>query len=80
MNLVGSEVENPERNFPRVLVGATSFVIVIFLLFTGVCFYTLPFQSIASSQHVASDVFASFAGHHAALWITLIMAISARER
>ena len=77
LNLVGSEVENPERNFPRVLVGATSFVIVIFLLFTGVCFYTLPFQSIASSQHVASDVFASFAGHHAALWITLIMAISA---
>jgi basic amino acid/polyamine antiporter, APA family len=77
LNLVGSEVENPERNFPRVLVGATSFVIVIFLLFTGVCFYTLPFNSIASSQHVASDVFGSFAGHHAALWITLIMAISA---
>jgi len=77
LNLVGSEVENPERNFPRVLVGATTFVIVTFLLFTAVCFYALPFNAIASSQHVASDVFASFAGHHAALWITLIMAISA---
>jgi APA family basic amino acid/polyamine antiporter len=77
LNLVGSEVENPERNFPRVLVGATIFVIVTFLLFTAVCFYALPFNAIASSQHVASDVFASFAGHHAALWITLIMAISA---
>ena len=77
LNLVGSEVENPERNFPRVLVGSTIFVIVTFLLFTAVCFYALPFNAIASSQHVASDVFASFAGHHAALWITLIMAISA---
>ena len=77
LNLVGSEVENPERNFPRVLVGSTIFVIVTFLLFTAVCFYALPFNAIASSQHVASDVFASFAGHHAALWITMIMAISA---
>jgi basic amino acid/polyamine antiporter, APA family len=77
LNLVGSEVENPERNFPRVLVGTTSFVIVVFLLFSAVCFYTLPFSAIASSQHVASDVFGSFAGHNAALWITIIMAISA---
>jgi basic amino acid/polyamine antiporter, APA family len=77
LNLVGSEVENPERNFPRVIVGGTIFVIILFLLFNFVCFRALPFDVIATSQHVASDVFASFAGKAAALAITVIMAISA---
>lgn len=77
LNLVGSEVENPERNFPRVIVGGTILVIVLFLLFNFVCFKALPFDVIAVSQHVASDVFASFAGKAAALAITVVMAISA---
>jgi amino acid transporter len=77
LNLVGSEVENPERNFPRVIVGGTLLVIFLFLLFNVVCFRTLPFDVISASQHVASDVFASFAGKAAALAITAVMAISA---
>lgn len=77
LNLVGSEVENPERNFPRAIVGGTLLVIVLFLFFNFICFRALPFSSIASSQHVASDVFASFAGNVAALAITVVMAISA---
>jgi basic amino acid/polyamine antiporter, APA family len=77
LNLVGSEVENPQRNFPRVIVGGTLLVIVLFLLFNLVCFRALSFDVIAASQHVASDVFASFAGKLAALAITAVMAISA---
>ncbi len=77
LNLVGSEVEDPARNFPRVIVRSVVFVIAIFLLFNAVCFYALPFRAVASSQHIASDVFASFAGRTAALWITLAMGISA---
>jgi APA family basic amino acid/polyamine antiporter len=77
LNLVGSEVQNPERNFPRVLIGGTAFVIVVFLLFNLVCLYAIPFSRVASSEHVATDVFESFAGRSAALWITLAMAISA---
>jgi APA family basic amino acid/polyamine antiporter len=77
LNLVGSEVQRPERNIPRALVGGVAFVAVIFMLFSAVCFYALPFAAVATSQHVASDVFASFAGHRAALWITLAMVISA---
>jgi APA family basic amino acid/polyamine antiporter len=60
-----------------VIVGGTLFVIVLFLLFNFVCFRALPFDLIAASQHVASDVFASFAGKAAALAITAVMAISA---
>lgn len=77
LNLVGSEVHNPEKNFPRALVGGVAFVAVTYVIFSAVCFYALPFGKLAASQHVASDVFESFAGRNAALWITLAMVISA---
>lgn len=77
LNLVGSEVEDPGRTFPRVIVTGMLVVIALFLLFNYVCFTALPFTSIQNSSDVASDVFASFAGKAAGLWITVIMAISA---
>ena len=77
LNLVGSEVQNPGRNIPRALVGGTALVALLFLAFTAVCFYALPFDQVVSSPHVASDVFKSFAGQNAGLWITLAMVISA---
>jgi APA family basic amino acid/polyamine antiporter len=77
LNLVGSEVENPERNIPRALIGGVVFVGVVYVLFSAVCFYVLPFAAVAGSQHVASDVVERFGGHSAAQWITLAMVISA---
>lgn len=76
LNRVGSEVQNPQRNFPIAMVGGTIFVGAVFLLFSAVCFYALPFASVAASSHIASDVVESFAGHGAAFWITLAMVIS----
>jgi APA family basic amino acid/polyamine antiporter len=77
LNLVGSEVENPQRNFPRALVGGVAFVAVIYLLFSAACLKVLPFASVAASSHIASDVVAHVAGRSAAFWITVAMAISA---
>ncbi|MGA8145476.1 MAG: amino acid permease [Candidatus Acidiferrales bacterium] len=77
VNLVGSEVSDAGRNIPLALIGGVAFVIVLFSVFSAVCFYALPFNVVATSEHVASDVVASFAGHGAALWITLAMVISA---
>ncbi|HEY2351710.1 MAG TPA: amino acid permease [Candidatus Acidoferrum sp.] len=77
LNLVGSEVENPQRNFPRALVGGVSFVAIIYLLFSAACLKVLPFETVASSQHIASDVVERVSGRGAAAWITLAMAISA---
>jgi len=77
LNLVGSEVENPQRNIPRALILGVLFCSAVFMLFSAVCHWALPFDAVATSQHVASDAFASFAGHGAAIWITLAMAISA---
>jgi basic amino acid/polyamine antiporter, APA family len=77
LNLVGSEVKDPQRNFPRALVGGVSFVALIYLLFSAACLKVLPFESVANSQHVASDVVERVIGHGAAFWITLAMVISA---
>jgi APA family basic amino acid/polyamine antiporter len=77
LNLVGSEVENPQKNFPRALVGGVSFVAIIYLLFSAACLKVLPFGSVAASQHIASDVVQKVAGSGAAAWITFAMVISA---
>src|ERR1700694_3111358 len=77
LNLVGSEVENPQKNFPRALVGGVGFVAVIYLLFSAACLKVLPFESVAASRHIASGVVEHIAGPTAAAWITLAMAISA---
>jgi basic amino acid/polyamine antiporter, APA family len=77
LNLVGSEVENPQRNFPVALVGGVSLVAVIYLLFSAACLKILPFASVASSQHIASDVVQHVAGAGAAAWVTVAMVISA---
>jgi len=77
LNLVGSEVKNPERNFPLALVGGVSVVAVIYLLFSAACLRVLPFESVANSSHIASDVVEYVAGRGAAFWVTLAMVISA---
>jgi APA family basic amino acid/polyamine antiporter len=76
LNLVGSEVENPERNFPLALVGGVGLVTVVYLLFSAACLRVLPFDAVANSPHIASDVVEFVAGRGAAFWVTLAMVIS----
>ena len=77
LNRVGSEVQNPQRNIPMALIGGTLLVALLYLVFSAVCFYALPFANVAGSAHVASDVVSSFAGVGAAKWITIAMVVSA---
>jgi len=70
-------VRDPQRNFPRALVGGVAFVALVYLLFSAACLKVLPFDSVANSQHVASDVVERLVGRGAASWITLAMVISA---
>ena len=77
LNLVGSEIENPQKNFPRALVGGVGLVTVVYLLFSVACLRVLPFASVASSAHVASDVVAGAAGAGAATLVTIAMVIAA---
>lgn len=77
VNLVGSEVINPEKNIPRALVGGVAAVGGLYILMTLACFYVLPFSAVASSAHVASDVIERVTGRGTALWLTLAMIVCA---
>jgi basic amino acid/polyamine antiporter, APA family len=77
LNLVGSEITEPEKNFPRALVGGVAFVAIIYLLFSAACLQVLPFSSVAASPHIGSDTVEHVIGRGAALWITVAMVISA---
>lgn len=77
LNLVGSEVKDPQKNFPRALVGGVGLVAIIYLLFSAACLRVLPFSSVAASTHIASDVVETVSGRGAAIWITFAMVISA---
>jgi len=77
LNLVGSEVENPQKNFPRALLGGVALVTLVYLLFSAACLRVLPFDAVANSSHIASDVVERVAGRGAAYWMTLAMVISA---
>jgi basic amino acid/polyamine antiporter, APA family len=77
LNLVGSEVENPQRNIPRALILGVVFCIAIYVSFSLAAHWALPFDAIAQSPHVASDLVARVTGHNAGIVVTLAMAISA---
>ena len=74
---LGEEILQPQKNIPRAILIGLLIVAALYLLANIVYFRTLPFASIAASQHVASDVVQSFAGARGAAWLTGAMAISA---
>jgi APA family basic amino acid/polyamine antiporter len=84
VNLVGSEIVDPQKNIPRALIGGVLMVAAVYILFSAVCFYVLPFTEVADPSHaadqkyvVAAEAVQRFAGSGAATWITLAMVISA---
>ncbi len=77
VTLAGSEVQNPQKNIPRAVVGGTLIVGGVYLLANAVYFYVLPLETVASTPNVASEAVRQFAGPAATAWITLAMVISA---
>ncbi len=77
VNLVGSEVIEPQRNIPLALLGGVALVGVLYVLVSVACFHALPFAAVAASPHVASDMVAQLSGQRAAEWLTLAMVICA---
>ena len=74
---LGEEISQPHRNIPRAIILGLLTVGGLYLLANIVYFHVLSFAQLAQSQHVASDVVQSFAGHRGAAWLTGAMAISA---
>ncbi len=77
LTFAGSEIQEPQKNIPRAVVGGTVAVGVIYLLANAVYFHVLPIETVARVQNVASETVRAFAGETAAAWITAAMVISA---
>jgi len=77
LTFAGSEIQNPQKNIPRAVVGGTVIVGVTYLLANAVYFYTLPVEVAAKTANVATETVRVFAGDNAAAWITAAMVISA---
>jgi basic amino acid/polyamine antiporter, APA family len=75
--LVGSEIVRPEKNIPRALIGGVAAVGVLYMAVTAACFHVLPFNRMAASAHVVSDVMTRVLGYGAAAWLTAAMIVCA---
>jgi basic amino acid/polyamine antiporter, APA family len=74
---LGEEILRPQKNIPLAIIVGLLTVGGLYLLANVAYFQVLPFESIAVSQHVASDAVRSFAGTRGAAWLTIAMAVSA---
>jgi len=76
LTFAGSEVQEPQKNIPRAVVGGTVTVGVIYLLANAVYFHVLPIEAVKATDNVAAATVRAFAGNQAAAWITAAMVIS----
>ncbi|MBI1750394.1 MAG: amino acid permease [Acidobacteria bacterium] len=77
LTFAGSEVQDPQKNIPRAVVGGTIIVGAVYLLTNAICFYVLPLAAVAKAAIPVSEAVAVFAGAQAAAWITAAMVLSA---
>ena len=71
------EVKRPEYVFPRAIIFSVIGVTIIYAVMNISILGTMPWQEIAKSTHVASDMFKKFLGEHAAIALTVLVIITA---
>ncbi len=73
---LGGEVATPGKTLPRAIIMGFSITVGLFLAFNLITLTALPFEAIAVSEHVASDMLERIAGSKASVWLTLAMIVS----
>lgn len=77
LGFLGGEIRDPTIHFARALIIGVIVVGTLYVLANVTYFHVLPFNSVASSQHVATDVVQTIFGPRGAIWLTVAMCISA---
>ena len=72
----GGEVQDPQRNLPRALIGGTLMVIVIYLLANLAYLAVLPIEEIRVSRLVAADVAQKVIGPAGVVFVSVTVMIS----
>jgi APA family basic amino acid/polyamine antiporter len=76
LNMVGGEINHPERNIPIALIAGVAIVAVLYMLTNAAVQYVLPASSIAASERPASEATAMAAGAWGAAIVSAGMALS----
>src|SRR3954451_11407055 len=76
VNMVSSEIRNPQRNLPVALIGGTLLVMAIYIAANIAYFYVLPASAVASSDRVASEMMRRVLGNRGAAWVSVAAMIS----
>ena len=77
LGFLGGEIRDPTRHFAKALIVGVLVVGALYVLANVTYFHVLPFESVATSQHVATDVVQTIFGPKGAIWLTVAMCISA---
>src|SRR5215470_12343406 len=56
VSMVSSEIQEPQRNLPRALIGGTLMVIAIYLIANAAYFHVLAPSEVAGSTRVAAEM------------------------
>ncbi|MCX6623689.1 MAG: amino acid permease, partial [Acidobacteria bacterium] len=76
LNMIGSEIRNPQRNFPLALIFGTLAVVTIYLATNAAYFYVLDAQSVGGSSRVASEMMNRILGARGASAVSVAAMIS----
>lgn len=74
--MLGSEIENPQRNLPRALLVGTSAMIVIYLLTNLAYFYVLSGAEVGATPRVAAEAMQKVLGKSGASVVSIAAMIS----
>ncbi len=74
--MLGSEIEQPQKNLPRALIGGTLSVMAIYLLANLAYFYILSGPEVGASPRVAADVMRRVMGQPGGAMVSIAAMIS----
>jgi APA family basic amino acid/polyamine antiporter len=75
-SMIGSEIQNPQKNLPRALIWGTAAVIAIYVTANLAYLYVLGAPEVAASQRVAADMMRRVAGPAGAAMVSVAAIVS----
>lgn len=76
VNMVASEIRNPQRNLPLALIGGVLLVIAIYVLANLAYFYVLPSEVVGATDRVAAEMMRRILGPAGAAAVSIAAMIS----
>jgi basic amino acid/polyamine antiporter, APA family len=75
-SMIGSDIQNPQKNLPRALIWGTAAVIAIYVTANLAYLYVLRAPEVAASQRVAADMMRRVAGSSGAAMVSVAAIVS----